>query len=85
MLSKSKSILATDKVEFLGFLISHGSIEVTPEKVDKIIGSLIPRNPREVREFNGLINYIGQFIPRLSHPISPHQEERSLSLGKVLK
>jgi hypothetical protein len=52
-------MLATDKVEFLGFNISYGSIEVTPEKVDKIIGSRIPRNPREVREFNGLVNYIG--------------------------
>src|SRR5579859_1746465 len=66
VLSKSKSILATDKVEFIRFNISYGSIEVTPEKVDKIIGSRIPRNPREVREFNGL-NYIGQFIPGLSH------------------
>src|SRR5579859_1186306 len=67
MLSKSKSILATDKVEFLGFNISYSSIEVTPEKVDKIIGSHIPHNPREVREFNGLVNYIGLFIPGLSH------------------
>ena len=67
VLSKSKSIPATDKVEFLGFMISHGSIEVTPEKVEKIIGSHIPRNPREVREFHGLVNYIGQFIPGLSH------------------
>ena len=48
VLSKSKSILATDKVEFLGFNISYGSIEDTPEKVDKIIGSRIPCNPPEV-------------------------------------
>src|SRR5579859_6786386 len=31
VLSKSKSIPATDKVEFLGFMISQGSIEVTRE------------------------------------------------------
>src|SRR5436853_5323168 len=65
--SLDKSTLAADAIQFLGHIISSKGIEVTQEKVGKIVGSHIPRNIREIREFNGLVNYIGQFIPGLSH------------------
>jgi hypothetical protein len=65
--SLDKSTLAADAIQFLGHIISSKGIEVMQEKVDKIVGSRIPRNIREIREFNGLVNYIGQFIPGLSH------------------
>jgi hypothetical protein len=67
IVSSEKSVLAASSVEFLGFKISHKGLEVSQEKVDKVISSRVPRSAREIREFNGLINYIGQFIPGLSH------------------
>jgi Reverse transcriptase (RNA-dependent DNA polymerase)/RNase H-like domain found in reverse transcriptase/Integrase zinc binding domain/Retroviral aspartyl protease len=64
--SKGKSILFTDELEFLGHIISSRGIQVSPEKVAKILASRTPRSPQDILEFNGLVNYIALFIPGLS-------------------
>ena len=65
--SACKSMLVADRIEFLGHIISSKGIEVHPDKVDKIIAVHPPRSSQDVKEFKGLVNYIGQFIPGLSH------------------
>jgi hypothetical protein len=64
--SKGKSILFTDELEFLGHIISSRGIQVSPEKVAKILASRTPRSPQDILQFNGLVNYIALFIPGLS-------------------
>jgi len=64
--SKDKSTLFADEILFLGHIISSKGVEVAQDKVDKILASRTPTSPSDIKEFNGLVNYIGQFIPGLS-------------------
>jgi Reverse transcriptase (RNA-dependent DNA polymerase)/RNase H-like domain found in reverse transcriptase/Integrase zinc binding domain/Chromo (CHRromatin Organisation MOdifier) domain/Integrase core domain len=64
--SKDKSILFADEIQFLGFTISSRGVEVDGEKVSKILSSRTPTSAHDIKQFNGLVNYIGQFIPGLS-------------------
>jgi hypothetical protein len=65
--SAEKSKLYADAILFLGHIISSRRIEVTQDKVDKIIASRTPTSVQDIKEFNELVNYIGQFIPDLAH------------------
>ena len=64
--SKEKSVLFADGILFLGHIISSNGVEIAQDKVDKILGSRTPKSAMDIKEFNGLVNYIGQFIPGLS-------------------
>ena len=64
--SKKKSSLFADEIHFLGHTISSRGVEPGQSKVDKILASRTPRSASDIKEFNGLVNYIGQFIPGLS-------------------
>src|SRR5438876_7704669 len=64
--SKKKSVLFADEISFLGHTISSRGVEVAQKKVDKILASRTPTCALDIKEFNGLVNYIGQFIPGLS-------------------
>jgi hypothetical protein len=64
--SSTKSILVADEIGFLGHIISTRGIEVEPAKVDAIQQFPRPKNPGDIRSFNGLVNYIAQFIPDLA-------------------
>ena len=64
--SKKKSVLFADEILFLGHIISSRGVEVAQDKVDKILATRTPTSPSDIKEFNGLVNYIGQFIPGLS-------------------
>jgi hypothetical protein len=63
--SKKKSILFIDEIYFLDHIISSHGIESDQIKIDKILISHIPHSTLDIKEFNGLINYIDQFIPGL--------------------
>ena len=64
--SKKKSVLFADEIHFLGHSISSLGVEPDQVKIDKILGARTPRSVQDIREFNGLVNYVGQFIPGLS-------------------
>jgi hypothetical protein len=64
--SQKKSRLFADSVLFLGHIISSKGVEVAQDKVDKILAARTPRSPKDIKVFNGLVNYIAQFIPGLS-------------------
>ena len=68
--SKDKSTLFADEILFLGHIISSRGVEVAQDKVDKIFASRAPASASDIKEFNGLVNYIGQFIPGLSESSS---------------
>ena len=53
-------------VEYLGHLISENGLEPMPDKLATIKEMPAPRNPREIKQFLGLVEYYRKFIPRFS-------------------
>jgi len=61
-----KSNLYADKIEFLGYIASSKGLEVMLSTAKKIANWLTPQNVNNIKLFNGLVNYITKFIPRLA-------------------
>ena len=57
--------------EYLGHLISEKGIELMPDKLSNIKEMPAPRNPKEIKQFLGLIGYYRKFIPRFSDVAKP--------------
>ena len=47
-------------------LISADGIQPLPEKLESIAKMPAPRNPKEVKQFLGLVGYYRKFIPRFT-------------------
>nr|DAA65000.1 TPA_exp: gag-pol protein [Drosophila ananassae] len=67
LLNKDKCVWNTDKLKFLGHILSAKGIEVDPEKIDTIRSFRAPKNKEKTRSFLGLVTYVGKFIPDLAH------------------
>ena len=50
------------RMDCLGFIITDEGIHVDASKVDKIIQWRTPRNLKDVQKFNGMIQYLSQFL-----------------------
>uniref|UniRef100_A0A8C5Q592 Gypsy retrotransposon integrase-like protein 1 n=2 Tax=Leptobrachium leishanense TaxID=445787 RepID=A0A8C5Q592_9ANUR len=66
-----KCVFETTKIPFLGFIISPGSIEMDPQKIQAIHTWPIPRTIKEVQRFIGFANFYRRFIKRFSDIIHP--------------
>ena len=53
-------------IQYLGHIISGEGIAPVPEKLESIQKMLPPKNPKEVKQFLGLIGYYRKFVPRFS-------------------
>ncbi|XP_062556644.1 uncharacterized protein K02A2.6-like [Armigeres subalbatus] len=71
LLNKSKCIFGVEKLEVLGFEVSASGISPSEEKILAIKNFRAPSSKEEVRSFLGLVNFVGQFIPRLSTRTEP--------------
>ena len=58
----SKCIFAQSTVEYLGFVVSEGGMDVVSSKVKAILDWPDPANVKELRSFLGLVNYYRRFI-----------------------
>ena len=58
-------------IQYLGHIISGEGIASVPEKLESIKKMLPPRNPKEVKQFLGLIGYYRKFVPRFSDLARP--------------
>ena len=71
MLSSSKSQIRTTKIEFLGMKFSIGYYSPQPYLVEEL-----PKFPeknftiKQIQQFLGILNYIRDFIPNISHHTS---------------
>ena len=63
-LKRSKCIFMKMHKEYLGNLISEKCIELMPDKLLAIKEMPVPRNPKEIKQFLGLVGYYQKFIPR---------------------
>ena len=53
-------------IQYLGHLISAVGIQPLPEKLESIAKMPAPRNPKEVKQFLGLVGYYRKFVPRFA-------------------
>lgn len=59
------------EIEYLGRIISNGSVSPSPRKVQALIHSPVPSNVKTVRQFCGLAGYFRKFIPNFSQTMIP--------------
>ena len=78
LLNKHKLFLKPDKcefektkVEYLGVIVSHNSVEMHPVKVAGVTDWPAPTNRKEVQSFLGFTNFYRCFIQDFSHHAHP--------------
>lgn len=69
-LKRSKCKINVKECEFLGFRISHNQIAPVIGKYDPI-GSIVPRNQKDVRGILGALNHYARFIDKYTDKTAP--------------
>jgi hypothetical protein len=70
-LSKKKLVLYADKMEVLGHVIDRKGLHADKDKMERIREWRTPRNGHDIQKFLGLVQYIAQYMPKLSVYTSP--------------
>jgi transposase InsO family protein len=70
-INRSKSILNSTEVKFLGHLISSDGIRPDPDIAKKILSCKPPQSKPELESFLGLVNFFGRMIPNFSRIVQP--------------
>ena len=68
MLSEKKSMIGLKEIEFLGMHISNGQYRPGPHLASQLLD--FPDSNlthKQIQQFLGIVNYIRDFIPRISH------------------
>ena len=66
-----KCYFFTDKVVFLGFIVSSEGVSTDPQKVQVTVDWPKPQNIHEIQSFHGLASFYCQFIKGFSTTMSP--------------
>ena len=70
-LNPSKCVFGVTAGKFLGFMVSHRSIEVNPEKVWAIMELEPPKTVKEVQSLNGKIAALNRFVSKTTDKCLP--------------
>jgi hypothetical protein len=77
MLNPTKCVSGVPARQLLGFIVSHHSIEVYPEKIKAILDISRPNDLKDVQRLTGCMAAVSRFISRLG--------EKALPLYKLMK
>ena len=66
-LSSKKLELRGDRVSFFGAIYSREGVEPDPRKIQGIEEMTAPETKQQLQSFLGMVTYMGNFIPHLSH------------------
>ena len=69
-----KSIFFAPKLEILGHMIDDEGIHPAPEKIRTIMDWRRPNSQKELQRFNGMVDYISQFLPHAATITAPLTE-----------
>ena len=61
----------SDKVEFLGKVVTKEGISATSKKIEAISKISPPENITQLRSFLGIVNHCRKFVPLLAHLSDP--------------
>ena len=70
-LKKSKCSFFKKEIHYLGHLLTTDGVKPQPDKVKAIHEMKPPRNPKEFREFLGMVGYYRSFISRFADAARP--------------
>ena len=70
-INKKKTVLNTDSIEYLGYVISGNGIKPSPRKLAAILEAPTPRWVGEVQSFLGLVTYYCRFVRNFSSVLAP--------------
>ncbi|XP_038075960.1 uncharacterized protein K02A2.6-like [Patiria miniata] len=70
-LNRKKSVIGTDKLEYVGHVISAEGLSPSPARIQSVLEMPIPTNKHELETFLGMITYVSKFIPNLSEITAP--------------
>jgi len=70
-LKPSKSEFHTQRVKFVGCVMTPDRVEVDPEKIEKVKEWPVPESVKDVQSFHGFANYYRQFILGFSKVAAP--------------
>lgn len=62
------------EVEYLGHIVSNGTVKPDPKKVEAIHKLQPPQSPKEIQQFLGMVGYYRKFIPRFAELARPLYE-----------
>ncbi|CAD6918027.1 unnamed protein product [Tilletia caries] len=62
-----KCDFAQPRVEFLGFFIGQGTLEMDPDKLSTIREWPLPTNVKQIQQFLGFCNFYRRFVSRYAH------------------
>ena len=65
-LKLEKCCFSKKHIQYLEHLISADGIQPLPEKLESIATMPAPKNPKEVKQFLGLVGYYRKFVPRFA-------------------
>ena len=66
-LSSKKLELRHDRVSFFGAIYSREGVKPDPKKIQGIEEMTVPETKQQLQSFLGMVTYMGNFIPHLSH------------------
>ena len=70
-LNASKCSFGVGLRKFLGYLVTHRGIEVSPDQIRAIHSLQPPRNPKEVQKLTSMITALNRFISRSADRCRP--------------
>ena len=70
-LKPSKTYLAAESIDYLGFRLSRNGIEPLKAKVDPILQYPLPKTRRQLRRFVGMTNFYSRFVQNSSLLLAP--------------
>ena len=70
-LKKSKCLIGSSEVEYLGHKISAEGIKTLSDKVEGIAKAPVPEDKKQLQSFVGMVTYYDKFLPNLSTVLEP--------------
>jgi len=72
--NRKTSVFFATKLDILVQMIDDDGIHTAPEKIWTIMDWTRPESQKELQRFNGMVNYISQFIPHIATITAPLTE-----------